>query len=44
MHLHYLVKLKIRAFVKILYSAGKAKLKKFYILTLILLILKYTTF
>ena len=38
MRLHYLVKLKSRVFVKIKYSnAGKTKLKKFYLLTLILL-------
>ena len=37
MRLHYLVKLKIRVFQKILMKA-KVKLKKFYLLTLILLI------
>ena len=39
MHLHYLVKLKIRVFYENS-NAGKAKLKKFYLLTLILLIEK----
>ena len=42
MQLHYLVKLKIRVFVKN-FNAGKAKLK-FYLLTLILLIGKDATF
>jgi len=39
MRLHYLVKLKLRVFVKIL-----AKLKKYYLLTLISLIEKDATF
>jgi len=43
MRLHYLVKLRIRVFVKILMH-GKAKLKKFVSLALILLIKKDATF
>ena len=39
MCLHYFVKLKVRVFCENAY-AGKAKLKKFYLLTLILLIIK----
>ena len=42
MRLHYLVKLKVRVFVK-KSNAEKAKLKKCYILTLILLSKKYAT-
>ena len=43
MRLHYLVKLKIRVFCEAS-NAGKAKLKKFYLLTMILPIQKDTTF
>jgi len=43
MRLHYIVKLQIRVFCENT-NAGKAKLKKFYLLTLILLIEKYETF
>jgi len=42
MRLHHLVKLKIRVFVKI--NAGKTKLKKCYLLTLLLLTEKVATF
>ena len=37
MRLHYLVKLQIRVFGEN-FNAGKARLKKFYLLTLVLLI------
>ena len=43
MRLHYLVKLKVRVFVKIL-MLEKRKLKKFYFLTFILLIKKMQLF
>ena len=43
MRLHYLVKRKIRVFCENS-NAGKAKLKKFYLLTLILLIEKRCNF
>ena len=43
MHIHYLVKLKIRVFCENS-NAGKVKLKKFYLLTLILLIKKVQLF
>ena len=43
MRLHYLVKLKIRVFCENS-NAGKAKLNKFYLLTLILHIWKNATF
>jgi len=43
MRLHYLVKLKIHVFVEVL-MLKKAKLKKLYLLTLILLIEKDATF
>jgi len=42
MRLHYLVKRKVRVFCEIC-NTGKAKLKKCYLLTLILLIEKYAT-
>jgi len=43
MRLHYLVKLKIRVFLCENPNDGKAKLKKFYLLTSILPILKDAT-
>jgi len=43
MRLHYFVKLKVRVFCENV-NARKAKLKKFYLLTLILLIAKDATF
>ena len=43
MHLHYRVKIKIRVFCKNS-NAGKAKLEKFYLLTLVLLIKKMQLF
>ena len=43
MHIHYLVKLKIHVFCENS-NAGKVKLKKFYLLTLILLIKKVQLF
>ena len=42
MHLHYLVKLKIRVFCE-KSNAGKAKLEKFYLLTLIFTARRYAS-